>query len=151
MQQGDSPLLKEEVASEDIAEVVAKWTGIPVAPMLESDKHKLLHLEEELGKEFLLELPIAQWLADDDDLHEEPLREKIIQEMANSFAQKEELIGADMMRRVEKGVMLEVLDGLWKEHLAAMDYLRKGIGLRGYAQKNPKQEYLLFEDSQNPL
>ncbi|MCW8930044.1 MAG: preprotein translocase subunit SecA [Gammaproteobacteria bacterium] len=98
-------------------------------------------LEEGLKSEFSLVLPIAKWLAEDDDLHEEPLRKRIVQEMVDSITQKEDLIGADMMRRVEKGVMLEVLDGLWKEHLAAMDYLRKGIGLRGYAQKNPKQEY----------
>ncbi len=98
-------------------------------------------LEEGLKNEFALELPIAQWLAEDDNLHEEPLREKILDALVKEFNQKEELIGSDMMRRVEKGVMLEVLDTLWKEHLAAMDYLRKGIGLRGYAQKNPKQEY----------
>lgn len=98
-------------------------------------------LEEGLRNEFLIELPISKWLEEDDDLHEEPLRARIIEEMVKAFDQKEELISSDMMRRVEKGVMLEVLDSLWKEHLAAMDYLRKGIGLRGYAQKNPKQEY----------
>jgi preprotein translocase subunit SecA len=54
---------------------------------------------------------------------------------------KEEVVGAEMMRHFEKGVMLQTLDSLWKEHLAAMDYLRQGIHLRGYAQKDPKQEY----------
>ena len=98
-------------------------------------------LEEGLKTEFAIELPISKWLEEDDNLHEEPLRVRIIEEMVNAFNVKEELISSDMMRKVEKGVMLEVLDSLWKEHLAAMDYLRKGIGLRGYAQKNPKQEY----------
>ena len=58
-----------------------------------------------------------------------------------SYARKEEVVGAEMMRNFEKGVMLQTLDSLWKEHLAAMDYLRQGIHLRGYAQKDPKQEY----------
>ena len=98
-------------------------------------------LEEGLKTEFAIDLPIAKWLEEDDNLHEEPLRVRILEEMVNAFNVKEELISSDMMRKVEKGVMLEVLDSLWKEHLAAMDYLRKGIGLRGYAQKNPKQEY----------
>ena len=98
-------------------------------------------LEQGLLHDFVLELPVAKWLEEDDELHEEPLRERILEEMVSAFNRKEELIGSEMMRRVEKGVMLEVLDSLWKEHLAAMDYLRKGIGLRGYAQKNPKQEY----------
>jgi len=98
-------------------------------------------LEENLKQEFALELPVQQWLKDDDDLHEETLRERIVQELVNESLRREEKIGAESMRRVEKGVMLQVLDGLWKEHLASMDYLRRGIHLRGYAQKNPKQEY----------
>ncbi len=57
------------------------------------------------------------------------------------YQRKEEVVGAEMMRHFEKGVMLQTLDSLWKEHLAAMDYLRQGIHLRGYAQKDPKQEY----------
>ena len=61
--------------------------------------------------------------------------------MAALFADKEAQIGSDTMRMLEKHVMLNVLDQSWKEHLARMDYLRQGIGLRGYAQKQPKQEY----------
>jgi len=123
------------------ADVVNQFIDNYIPPESIEEQWDVPGLEEGLRTEFFMDLPVAAWLAEDDDLHEEPLRERILQEMVNSIAQKETLIGPDMMRRVEKGVMLEVLDSLWKEHLAAMDYLRKGIGLRGYAQKNPKQEY----------
>ncbi|MDX2503851.1 MAG: preprotein translocase subunit SecA [Gammaproteobacteria bacterium] len=122
-------------------DVVNSFIDTYIPPESIEEQWDVSGLEQGLQKDFLLDLPIAKWLQEDDDLHEEPLRERILEEMVNAFDQKEELIGSDMMRRVEKGVMLEVLDSLWKEHLAAMDYLRKGIGLRGYAQKNPKQEY----------
>jgi len=69
------------------------------------------------------------------------LRRKITAAIVEEFEQKEQLVGAEGMRNYEKHIMLNVLDRLWKEHLAAMDYLRQSIGLRGYAQKNPKQEY----------
>ncbi|MBZ4346410.1 hypothetical protein LAN15_25085, partial [Mycobacterium tuberculosis] len=73
--------------------------------------------------------------------HEETLRERILQSAVETYQRKEEVVGAEMMRHFEKGVMLQTLDSRWKEHLAAMDYLRQGIHLRGYAQKDPKQEY----------
>ena len=98
-------------------------------------------LQEQLKEEFYLDFPIQQWLDEDDSLHEETLRQKIIDETVALYQQKYDLIGDENMHHVEKSVMLQVLDTLWKEHLAAMDYLRKGIHLRGYAQKNPKQEY----------
>jgi preprotein translocase subunit SecA len=94
-------------------------------------------LSDELG----LDLPIQQWLDQDDQLHEESLRKKIAEAFDESYAAKEQLIGAEQLRYIEKAVMLQTLDSHWKEHLAAMDYLRQGIHLRGYAQKNPKQEY----------
>ena len=98
-------------------------------------------LTEALQEEFGLEAPIQQWLDEDDDLHEEPLRQRIIDELVAIYEDKEAQAGAEQMRRIEKEVMLFTLDSHWKEHLAAMDYLRQGIHLRGYAQKNPKQEY----------
>ncbi len=139
----------ELMATEDVSDLIVEirrdvlnqFIDQFIPPESIEEQWDIPGLEEGLKNEFALELPIAQWLAEDDNLHEEPLREKILDALVKEFNQKEELIGADMMRRVEKGVMLEVLDTLWKEHLAAMDYLRKGIGLRGYAQKNPKQEY----------
>ncbi len=78
---------------------------------------------------------------EDPDLHEEPLRERILHQIEADYAQKELLVGSEVLRNFEKGVLLQTLDSHWKEHLAAMDYLRQGIYLRGYAQKNPKQEY----------
>ena len=98
-------------------------------------------LEERLKGELTLELPIAKWLEDDSKLHEETLREKILAEVEASYAAKEEMVGVEVLRQFEKAVMLQSLDSHWKEHLAAMDHLRQGIHLRGYAQKNPKQEF----------
>jgi preprotein translocase subunit SecA len=108
-------------------------------------------LEKALESEFALKLPIQQWLDTDDSLHEESLREKIRSEILAAYQAKEEAVGAETLRMFEKQVMLQVLDTLWKEHLQTMDLLRQGIHLRGYAQKNPKQEYkreafALFQD-----
>ncbi|WP_419148476.1 preprotein translocase subunit SecA [Pseudoalteromonas 'SMAR'] len=98
-------------------------------------------LEERLKNDFHVELPIAKWLEEDSKLYEEVLRERIVEEVAKAYKQKEEMVGADVLRHFEKAVMLQSLDQHWKDHLAAMDHLRQGIHLRGYAQKNPKQEY----------
>ncbi|PRD12815.1 preprotein translocase subunit SecA [Pantoea coffeiphila] len=98
-------------------------------------------LQERLKADFDLDLPIGEWLDKEPDLHEETLRERIMDQAKEQYQRKEEVVGAEMMRNFEKGVMLQTLDSLWKEHLAAMDYLRQGIHLRGYAQKDPKQEY----------
>ncbi|WP_279462439.1 preprotein translocase subunit SecA [Aeromonas dhakensis] len=98
-------------------------------------------LEARLKSDFALDLPLQQWLAEDDKLYEEKLRERILDEATKLYAHKEELVGKEVLRNFEKAVMLQTLDDLWKEHLAAMDHLRQGIHLRGYAQKNPKQEY----------
>ncbi|WP_340615439.1 preprotein translocase subunit SecA [Xenorhabdus entomophaga] len=98
-------------------------------------------LQERLVNDFDLALPIKEWLDKEPELHEETLRERILEKAIEVYKQKEEVVSAEMMRNFEKGIMLQTLDTLWKEHLAAMDYLRQGIHLRGYAQKDPKQEY----------
>jgi len=98
-------------------------------------------LEQDLQQEFAIQLPIQQWLDADDELYEDTLRKKVFDSIEEVMLEKEQRIGEDGMRRVEKSLMLRILDEQWKEHLASMDYLRQGIGLRGYAQKNPKQEY----------
>jgi preprotein translocase subunit SecA len=105
------------------------------------DQWNIPGLEGALRESFDLDLPVQQWLEADSSLHEETLRGRILEALEQSHAQKEALVGPDVMRQYEKGVMLQSLDHHWKEHLAAMDYLRQGIHLRGYAQKNPKQEY----------
>jgi len=98
-------------------------------------------LTEEFAAQFGLEMPIQAWLDEDESLYEETLLEKIIAEATRRHDEKVGVVGEETMRRFEKQVLLQVLDHQWKEHLAAMDYLRQGIHLRGYAQKNPKQEY----------
>jgi len=98
-------------------------------------------LEEHLEREFGLKLPAAEWLAREPGLEEEKLRARIREAFDRLYAEKAAAVGAEVMRHLEKAVMLQVLDSQWKDHLAAMDHLRQGIHLRGYAQKNPKEEY----------
>jgi preprotein translocase subunit SecA len=98
-------------------------------------------LEEALLQEYGQKLEVGRWLEEDHELHEETLRERILGELEKAYTEKERLAGPEVMRHFEKAIMLQVLDAAWKEHLAAMDYLRQGIHLRGYAQRNPKQEY----------
>jgi preprotein translocase subunit SecA len=112
-----------------------------IAPGSMDEQWAIPGLEAAMETEFAQKFDIQGWLDADDDLHEETLREKILDELAKAYAEKEALAGPENMRHFEKSVMLQVLDQSWKEHLAAMDYLRQGIHLRGYAQKNPKQEY----------
>jgi len=98
-------------------------------------------LEERLKGEFNASLPVAQWLEEDIKLHEESLRDKIVEQFEQEYKNKENAVGGEVLRQFEKAVMLQSLDSHWKEHLAAMDHLRQGIGLRAHAQKNPKQEF----------
>jgi len=98
-------------------------------------------LEEQLKGDYATPLTIAKWLEEDEKLHEESLREKIITEFEQAYSDKEATVGSDVLRQFEKAVMLQSLDSHWKEHLSAMDHLRQGIGLRAHAQKNPKQEF----------
>ena len=99
------------------------------------------NLEKNLIADTGLDLPIAKWLEENPDLHEETLRERIFEAADQSYLAKEALAGADNIRNFERSVMLQSLDNHWREHLAALDHLRQGIHLRSYAQKNPKQEY----------
>lgn len=98
-------------------------------------------LERHLETEFNVKLPIQTWLEKEEHLHEENLRERIQKILKEAYQEKEQRAGAAVIRQFEKAVMLQTLDNDWREHLAAMDYLRQGIHLRGFAQKNPKQEY----------
>ena len=98
-------------------------------------------LEDRLRADFNLDLPIQKWLDEDDKLFEETLRDRILESAAQAYKDKEARVGEKVLRQFEKAIMLQSLDQHWKEHLAAMDHLRQGIHLRGYAQKNPKQEY----------
>ncbi|MBA1202450.1 preprotein translocase subunit SecA [Pseudomonas capeferrum] len=98
-------------------------------------------LEAALASDFAVKLPIQQWLDEDDHLYEETLRERLLKEIVTAYNEKEDQAGEEALRTFEKQILLRVLDDLWKDHLSTMDHLRHGIHLRGYAQKNPKQEY----------
>ena len=138
-------LMGTEDVSETVAamfnEVIDKVTCDHVPPQSFEEQWDISGLEQHLQQEFGLKLPIAQWLKQDDHLHEDKLRARICEKVLAHYRAKEEKVGSEVMRSVEKSIVLQSLDTIWKEHLAAMDYLRKGIHLRGYAQKNPKQEY----------
>ena len=125
------------------ADVVNDFISGYVPPQSMEEQWDLEGLERALETDFRMRLPIRQWMAEDKALHEEPLRERIQKALDDAYAAKEASLGeeAHVMRQLEKHVMLATLDRLWKEHLANMDHLRQGIHLRGYAQKNPKQEY----------
>ena len=98
-------------------------------------------LEKRIQQDFHLHLPIHEWLEKDNTLHEENLKEAILQRFVEAYAEKEKSIGVDALRQAEKNIMLRILDSHWKDHLSAMDHMRQGIQLRGYAQKNPTQEF----------
>ena len=98
-------------------------------------------LEKELKADAGLEMPLQKMLEDNPDLHEETIRERIMEAADSAYIGKEEQASPDIMRQFERSVMLQSLDNHWREHLAALDHLRQGIHLRSYAQKNPKQEY----------
>ncbi|NOY61797.1 MAG: preprotein translocase subunit SecA [Gammaproteobacteria bacterium] len=139
----------ELMASDDITDIIESMRNDTLTALI--DEHippqsldelwDVPGLQKALEHEFGLSLDVAGWLEADDDLHEETLRERIHSEVDAAYKAKEVAAGSEVMRHFEKAIMLQVLDSLWKDHLAAMDHLRQGIHLRGYAQKNPKQEY----------
>ena len=98
-------------------------------------------LETALLADFQLQAPVAEWLKTEHDLTDDQLRERLAAAALAQYAGKEAQVGPELMRQFERGLMLQTLDSQWRDHLANLDHLRQGIHLRGYAQKNPKQEY----------
>ncbi|HZQ61906.1 MAG TPA: preprotein translocase subunit SecA [Casimicrobiaceae bacterium] len=98
-------------------------------------------LESALLSEFQMQAPVSDWIKGDADLTEDTIRERLVEAALAQYASKEELVGPELMRQFERSLMLQTVDGQWRDHLANLDHLRQGIHLRGYAQKNPKQEY----------
>ena len=139
----------ELMAADDVSETVVSMRegvindtiSVYIPPNSIDEQWDVNGLEQALREEYALELDISGWLENDDSLHEETLRERILEEAEKAYQAKEASVGDELMRHFEKAVMLQTLDSQWKEHLAQMDYLRTGINLRGYAQKDPKQEY----------
>ncbi len=150
-------LVADEIADSVVAvreDVIDEFVSDFIPPQSMAEQWDVPGLEKALETDFRAQMPVAKWLDDDKSLHEESLRKKILEELVESYNQKEKKVeDPTVMRQLEKQVMLATLDRLWKEHLAHMDYLRQGIHLRGYAQKNPKQEYKreAFEMFQNFL
>ena len=140
---------RDLMEADDIAEnikgirhdVVNDTIDIFIPPQSFDNDWDVAGLKEALFNDFGLELDVAELLESNSDLDEEGLRQRILEELENAYAEKERLAGSDVLRQFEKAIMLQILDTQWKEHLASMDHLRQGIHLRGFAQKNPKQEY----------
>ncbi|WP_297812421.1 preprotein translocase subunit SecA [uncultured Methylophaga sp.] len=139
----------ELMAADDVSETVVSMRDNVINDTISNyippnsidEQWDISGLENALREEYALDLDISGWLENDDSLHEETLRERIVEEAEKAYQAKEASVGDELMRHFEKAVMLQTLDSQWKEHLAQMDYLRTGINLRGYAQKDPKQEY----------
>ncbi|HEB55537.1 MAG TPA: preprotein translocase subunit SecA [Gammaproteobacteria bacterium] len=139
----------ELLVAEDISETVKAiradvTNGVVnnfIPPQSVEEQWDISGLEEALDAEFGLKLDIKGWLDADSNMEEEQLREKILQMIEEQAQAKEEASGSEVIRHIEKAVTLQVLDNQWRDHLAMMDQLRQGIHLRGYAQKDPKQEY----------
>src|SRR5699024_638516 len=135
--------------SADVADIIDNiWGDVVNATVDEfvpreslEDQWDIPGLTEALQRDFGHEFPIQQWLDEESNLDEEGLRERLLDKLKSAYQQKREEAGPQIMNQIEKAVLLQVLDSLWREHLAAMDYLRKGIHLRGYAQQDPKNEY----------
>ena len=134
--------------SDDISDTIVDFRKVVVNEVIDEfippqsleEQWNIAGLEQHLSADLALSLPLAQWLDQESDLHEATLRERILQALIEAYERKGQLLGTQM-RLLEKQVMLQILDNLWKEHLATMDHLRQGIHLRAYAQRNPKQEY----------
>lgn len=127
----------EGIRADVVEDIVAKF----VPPNSVDEQWDLQGLEQELAVEAGLSLPVTRWPQEAEELDAERIAQRVQEAMAAHFEEKEAQLGPETMRSLEKHIMLTVLDKSWKEHLASMDYLRQGIHLRGYAQKQPKQEY----------
>jgi preprotein translocase subunit SecA len=122
----------------DVLQVVFR-AHLPVNSL--DEQWDIAGLEQTLSGEFGVEIPIQRWLDDEEQITDEDIYERIESHFEDSYRDKAETLGDELLVRLEKEITLMILDRHWKDHLAAMDYLRQGIGLRGYAQKNPVQEY----------
>ncbi|HEY0504975.1 MAG TPA: SEC-C metal-binding domain-containing protein, partial [Lysobacter sp.] len=127
----------EGIRGDVVADIVARY--VPANSI--DEQWDLPGLEAALEQEFGVNMPLVAMAKESDQLDAETIEERVQQALQDHFAQREAQLGGETMRLLEKHIMLNVLDQNWKEHLARMDYLRQGIHLRGYAQKQPKQEY----------
>jgi len=122
-------------------DVVNRVIDYSIPPQSLEELWDIPALESSLEHEFGVVIPVAEWLKQESAIEEQQIRERVLEILDQEHEKKAQGVGPEVMRQFEKEVMLNVLDSQWKDHLAAMDHLRQGIHLRGYAQKNPKQEY----------
>ena len=130
-----------DVAKEMRAEVIDHLVDEYIPEQSMEEEWNVVGLERVLASEFQIQADIAAWIKADNTLENDTIKERLLEQVEAEYAAKVEKVGLEPMQGFERSVMLQVLDHRWREHLAAMDYLRQGIHLRGYAQKNPKQEY----------
>jgi len=138
-------LMEAEDISQNIAgirhDVINQFIDTYIQPESYPENWNIDGLTASLHSEYGMDIPVNEWMAAEEELSEPTIRERVVAAIENNYAEKEAQIGGSVMREFERSVMLQILDSHWKEHLAAMDHLRQGIHLRGYAQKDPKQEY----------
>lgn len=137
LEAGDIAEEVEEMREDVLDSAISQF----IPPQSMPEQWRVAELESYLSTEFNLQVGVQAWLDEDKSLHEESLRKKLQQALHDAYQEKEAHAGAELLRKFEQQIMLQVLDTRWKEHLQSMDQLRQGIHLRGYAQKNPKQEY----------
>jgi preprotein translocase subunit SecA len=122
-------------------DVLSSTIDLYIAPGSMEEQWDVAGLEKALAAQYTLDLPLTQWMAEDKTLNAEGLRKRVFEAADAYYREKEALVGAEGLRQFERAVMLQSMDTHWREHLSALDHLRQGIHLRGYAQKQPKQEY----------
>jgi preprotein translocase subunit SecA len=139
----------ELLESDDISETIGAMRNsvlddaisVYIVPHSMEEQWDVPGLEKVLATDFRLDLPLVQWLDEDKHLNEAGLRARVNEHAQQLYQAKVDEVGAESMHQYERAIMLQSLDLHWREHLSALDHLRQGIHLRGYAQKNPKQEY----------
>jgi preprotein translocase subunit SecA len=140
-----SELMEAEEIKDSVAAIREEVVGIVVQQYIPpgslEEQWDPATLGQAMEGEFGVQVDVARWIREDKTMNDEGILERCTKEADRVYEQREATIGAELMRSIEKQVMLRQLDHHWKEHLAGMDHLRQGIGLRSYAQKNPKQEY----------
>jgi preprotein translocase subunit SecA len=139
----------ELMASDDISETIEKIINSVINNIFETyippesleEQWNVAELEKVLHDMFGISCPLQQWLEQDEQLDAEQLKQRITEQVQQAYKEKEANVGAENLRYFEKILMMQSLDNQWREHLSQMDQLRQSVGWRGYAQKNPKQEY----------
>nr|WP_314486906.1 preprotein translocase subunit SecA [uncultured Kingella sp.] len=139
----------EILGSKDISELVKEWRANVIGGIVDmympadsmEEQWDIPAMMAKLAGEFNVHVDVSGWLKEDNTLENEDVKERILAQVDTEYQAKKDLVGDEVFNNFERSVVLQVVDTQWREHLAAMDYLRQGIGLRGYAQKDPKQEY----------